>query len=176
MLSDLDLRNLISAKRLVVTPFEKEMIRENGIDMTLSNGVGRHKKMPDDFVMDPYDEKAIASAFEIGRAAGRVVIGAHEHVLLSINEYLELPDDLMALVELRSTLARHGLSMPPTYVDAGYKGTIVLEVVNNAPYKISLKVSERFAHMIFIKTLNRVIRPYTGGYQGQRGVNLPKKL
>ena len=69
----------------------------------------------------------------------QIVIGAKEQVLLSTLEHVTLPDDLVGMVELRSTWARHGLSMPPTIIDAGFSGTVTLEVINNAPYKIGIK-------------------------------------
>ena len=176
VLSDFDLSNMIRSKRLVIDPFTKDIIRENGIDFRLDNEVAHHKNLGKDFIMDPSDANMIASAYDLEKNLDKIVIGSREQVLLSTMEYMELPDDIMSMVELRSTWARHGLCMPPTIVDAGFKGNITLEVFNNAPYSIALKPGVRFAHMIFIKTSNKVTNLYAGKYSGQRGVKLPKVI
>ena len=174
ILSDFDLMNLIRSKRLSIEPFSPDIVRENGIDFRLDSEIGRHKDMDDRFVMDPHNEESIHSAYEITKGLDTILIGGKEQVLLTTIEEIAVPDDLVGMVELRSTWARHGLSMPPTIIDAGFKGTVTLEVINNAPYKIALKPHVRFAHIIFVKTSSRVEKSYSGKYLGQKGVKLPK--
>ncbi|MDE1855695.1 MAG: dCTP deaminase [Candidatus Micrarchaeota archaeon] len=176
ILSDFDLMNMIKSKRLIVDPFAESIVRENGIDFRLADEIGRHKHMQEGFVMEPTDKDTIESAFEIERGVKEIIVGGKEQVLLSTNEFISMPDDVVGFVELRSTWARHGLSMPPTIIDAGFKGTITLEVINNAPYKIRLKPMSRFAHIVFIKATSRVENAYQGGYNSQRGVRLPKPV
>jgi len=178
ILSDLDLANMIRSKRLKIDPFIEEIVRENGIDFRLAPQVGRHNTgMGELFVMDPSNEQMIESAYRIENDVEKIVIGAKEQVLLSTLEHVTLPDDLVGMVELRSTWARHGLSMPPTIIDAGFSGTVTLEVINNAPYSIGIKPLTRFAHIIFVKTTSMVEKSYSkGSYTGQRGVKLPKAL
>ncbi|MDE1857423.1 MAG: dCTP deaminase [Candidatus Micrarchaeota archaeon] len=176
VMADFDLRAAIQTKRLVIEPFHDDSIRENGIDFRLDDEIARHKEFYKDFTLDPTDESHVNNTYEVTKKPGSMVIKPHEQVLLSTVEYLEMPDDVVGFVELRSSWARHGLSMPPTIVDAGFKGTITLEVVNNAPYAIRLLPGMRFAHIIFIKTNNRVGSAYSGTYNGQRGVRLPKVL
>ncbi|MFP3219959.1 MAG: dCTP deaminase [Candidatus Marsarchaeota archaeon] len=175
MLSDFDLQNLIKSGRLMITPFSEEIIRENGVDLRLSDEIARHNDLGKEFILDPSDEAAIARTYSVTKSE-ELIIRPSEQVLLSTYEYVEMPDDLMGFVELRSTWARHGLSIPPTIVDAGFKGTITLEVVNNAPYGIALKPMMRFAHVVFAKTLSKVERSYSGFYSGQKGIRLPKKI
>ncbi|MDP7975118.1 MAG: dCTP deaminase [Thermoprotei archaeon] len=173
MLSDFDLKNLIASGRLVVEPFSEEVVRENGLDLRLSDEVARHQGREEP--LDPSKEEDVLRSYTVSKSE-TYVVQPGEQVLLSTLERLEMPDDLMGLVELRSTWARHGLSIPPTIVDAGFRGTITLEVVNNAPYGLLLKRGQRFAHVVFARTLSRVERPYGGFYSGQRGVTLPKKI
>ncbi|MDE1825335.1 MAG: dCTP deaminase [Candidatus Micrarchaeota archaeon] len=176
ILSDFDLKNMIASKRLLIDPFSESIVRENGVDFRLADEIGRHKQMGEDFVMDPSDKDMIGSAFQIEKEVGEIVVKGKEQVLLSTNEFIGMPDDVVGFVELRSTWARHGLSMPPTIIDAGFKGTITLEVINNAPYKIRLRPMTRFAHIVFIKATSRVENAYQGNYNSQRGVRLPKPV
>ena len=176
ILSDFDLSSAIKGKRLIVEPFEDELIRENGLDLRLDNEVGRHTVPAEDFIMDPSNEENIKSAYNIEKNVTEIILKPKEQVLLTTHEQIALPDDLMGFVELRSTWARHGLSMPPTIIDAGFAGNVTLEVINNAPYPIKLRHLQRFAHIIFSKTSSRVTNVYSGQYKGQRGVRLPKPL
>jgi deoxycytidine triphosphate deaminase len=87
-------------------------------------------------------------------------------------ETLELPDDLMAFVELRSSWARRGFFLPPTIVDAGFKGNLTLEMLTFM-HEPEVAVGKRFAHLIFAKT-SSPCEPYTGMYTGQTGITKSK--
>ena len=176
ILSNYDLKSMVKSRRLVISPFYKDTIRENGVDMRLADEIARHASHNSDFVMDPLDPAKIKSGFKIEKHKKEMVLDSKEQVLLSTYEYIEVPDDIAGFVELRSTWARHGLSMPPTIIDAGFKGTITLEVINNAPYKILLRPRQRFAHVIFVKLASKADAPYSGYYNGQVGIRLPQPI
>lgn len=177
ILSDFDLNNFIKDKRLIVRPFDKEIIRENGLDLRLSGEVARHNlKRGKEFVIDPSDEKTLRDEYIIEKKKDGIIVEPGTQVLLSTIEFVALPDNLVGFVELRSTWARHGLFMPPTIIDAGFAGTITLEVFNSSRFPMLLRPKVRFAHVIFATTLNRVKNAYKGKYLNQRGVKLPKKL
>lgn len=177
ILSDFDLENYIREGRLVVKPFEKEIIRENGIDLRLSDEVAIHNPdRPATKIVDPSDEKSIADEYVVKKKQKEIIIQPHTQILLSTHEVVGLPDTLMGFVELRSTWARHGLFMPPTIIDAGFQGNITLEVFNSSKFPILLRPKVRFAHVIFAATLNRVRNAYKGAYLNQKGIHLPKKI
>ena len=178
ILSDFDLDNYIRDKRLVIDPFDRSCVKENGIDLKLEGEIAiMNEKLGKDFILDPYNEEHIKKEYTVVKSkVEKLIIPSRAHVMLTTVESVKMPDNLMGFVELRSTWARHGLSMPPTIIDVGFEGTITLEVVNNAPFGISIKPYERFAHVIFATTLNRVKTEYKGFYSGQRGIRLPKAL
>jgi dCTP deaminase len=176
ILSDVDLLEAIRNKRLLIQPFSDDTVRENGIDLRLADEIAHHSGVGEDFLMDPSNEDSIRKCFRIEKGAGSMVVKAGEHVLLSTHEYMEMPDDLVGFIELRSTWARHGLSLPPTIIDAGFKGTVTLAVSNNAPYSIALKPQQRFAHIVFVRTSSKVKNTYSGGYFEQRGIKIPKAV
>lgn len=95
----------------------------------------------------------------------RTTLGRAEFTLGRTREIVTMPNDLMAFVQLRSTWARKGFMLPPTVIDAGFSGSITLEIVafnclNHLP------IGERFAHVIFAK-LASPSEPYRGKYQNQ---------
>ncbi len=175
ILSDFDLRGYIKDSRLVVKPFNENTVRENGIDLRVGNEIAvRNESLGTGFVVDPYDEKSVSNAYVVKKEMHEFIVPRMTQILMVTKEYLELPDNLVGFVELRSTWCRHGISIPPSIIDAGFRGTITLEVINNGPYPIKLKPGTRFAHVIFATTLNRVKKAYAGSYLGQQGVRPPK--
>ena len=56
------------------------------------------------------------------------LLAAGTFTLGTTAEYIKMPNDLMAFVQLRSTWARQGIMLPPTVVDAGFEGNITLEI------------------------------------------------
>ncbi|MCD6324161.1 MAG: dCTP deaminase [Desulfurococcales archaeon] len=173
ILSDFDLMSYIKSGRLRIEPFTDEIIRENGVDLRLGSEVARLQRTED--VLDTGDRDVNLRKFFKVERGEEFVIMPYEKVLLTTLEYIKLPPDVMAFVELRSSFARLGLTLPPTIIDAGFEGNITLEVEGSA-FPVKVYKGQRFAHVIFAKTLNPVESPYRGRYQGQRGVTLPKLL
>jgi len=60
-----------------------------------------------------------------------------------------------------------------TVVDAGFKGQIVIEVVGSA-FPVKLYAGDRFLHLVLVRLSSPAQKPYSGNYQGQKGVRLPK--
>ncbi|PWM64612.1 MAG: dCTP deaminase, partial [Clostridiales bacterium] len=93
-----------------------------------------------------------------------------QFVLATTMEYFELPDDLTAFVEGRSSLGRMGLFIQNAgWVDPGFKGEITLELFNANRCAIELKSGRRVGQLVFAKMDFPALNPYSGKYQGQRG-------
>jgi len=98
-------------------------------------------------------------------ASEREMLSSGQFTLGRTREYIKMPNDLMAFVQLRSTWARKGFMLPPTVIDAGFEGTITLEIVSFGDDN-RLPIGQRFAHIIF-QQLSSAAMPYRGKYQGQ---------
>lgn len=99
--------------------------------------------------------------------ADRQLVNAPFFYLGCTAEVIEMPDDLMAFVEIRSTWARSGFFLPPTIIDAGFRGNITLEVLKIGTAEIP--IGKPFAHIVFAKLTSPSL-PYRGKYDGQRGI------
>ena len=168
ILGDRDLKYYLEKGWIKIVPFSEEIVRENGIDLRISSQFARLKKT--ERVFDTTEK--IENFYETVNS-NDIIIYPHEHILMTTMEYIELPNDVMAFVNLRSTFARLGLSIPPTIVDAGFKGQLTIEVVGSE-FPIKLESGQRFLHLIFARTLTPVEKPYNGKYQGQENVTLPR--
>jgi len=174
MLSGKEIRRLISLGELVVEPFDEESIRENGLDLRIGDEVARLINNPRPLDPDNVSQEELGEYYKVLRIDDSFVIQPYMKVLVSTLEYIKMPVNIAALVELRSTFARLGLSIPPTIVDAGFEGQLTLEIHGGA-FPVILRKGTRFAHVVFMDVRGEPV-PYKGRYQGQRGVTLPRPL
>ncbi len=98
------------------------------------------------------------------------VLLPNQFVLATTMEYFELPNDLTAFVEGRSSLGRMGLFIQNAgWVDPGFKGEITLELYNVNRCAIELKAGRRVGQLVFSRMDAMALNPYNGKYQGQKG-------
>lgn len=163
----------IETGKLKIVPFEPSLVTENGIDLRIDREVYICKKF--DFDIYVYlDSSNPEDLFEKKVFDKYITIKPKEFALVTTVEYIELPENIVGLCNLRSTLARWGLSIPPTVVDAGFRGTLTIELVNNTNFVINIPVYTPFLHLILLET--KGTSRYNGNYQGQLGVTLPKRV
>lgn len=163
ILSDGTLQNMISSKALVVEPLQKESIQPASIDCHL----GSNFLIVEDRQMNTIelDEEIIYREIE----GDEIVIPAQSFLLATTQEYIELPDNLTAFVEGRSSIGRIGLFIQNAgWVDPGFKGQITLELYNANSLPIRLKAGRRICQLVFCKMDEAALKPYAGKYQGQR--------
>jgi dCTP deaminase len=102
------------------------------------------------------------------------VIHPGEFVLGRTLEWVELPDDIVARIEGKSSLGRLGLIVHATagFCDPGWKGTLTLELNNLTRVPIILHPGLLIAQLSFMTLDAPALRPYGSEalgshYQGQ---------
>lgn len=99
-----------------------------------------------------------------------IVIQPHEFVLAASQELFDMPNDVCAEVKDKSSLARLGLQVFNTIIEAGWRGRLTIEIYNNSANQIRLSKGMGIAQIVFHK-LNCI--PFTtyadrqGKYQNQ---------
>jgi len=161
ILSDFDLKWYIETERLKIDPLFEDSIQQNGIDLHLAGEM----KIPKSRKVFDLEKEVYSNPWYDSIISRELVTPPHRKVLCRTIEYIEMPLNLMGFCYLRSTFARAGLSIPPTIVDAGFKGTLTVEIKGSEfPVKIYSKTP--FMHLILMKLSSYAI-PYKGKYQGQ---------
>jgi dCTP deaminase len=114
---------------------------------------------------------------ELGEASAAFILDPGVFTLATTLERVKIPNNLVARVEGKSSLARLGLLVHVTagFIDPGFHGTITLEMMNLSPRPIDLTVGMRICQLSFSRVDGRVERPYghpalRSKYQGQQGV------
>jgi dUTP pyrophosphatase len=82
--------------------------------------------------------------------------------LVTCNEIINLPNDIMALAAPRSSLLRCGASMENAVWDAGYSGRSQSLLVIHNSRGLTIFRNARFNQLVFF----RLARPVSKGYQG----------
>ncbi len=164
ILSDKTLTKMLEEKTLVVEPIEKEQIQPASIDIRLGNTFS---------IVEDTSTGIINLENEIKYktiTSDSYILLPNQFVLATTMEYFDLPDDLTAFVEGRSSLGRMGLFIQNAgWVDPGFKGEITLELYNANRCAIELKAGRRVGQLVFAKMDDTALNPYNGKYQGQRG-------
>jgi dCTP deaminase len=171
--SDGTLRRLVEEGRLVVDPWDPEMVQPASIDLRLGDSFrvfSNHKITAIDLRELPPNltEEVVIDADE------PFVIHPGEFCLGRTMERVELPDDLVARVEGKSSLGRLGLIVHATagFVDPGWNGTLTLELNNLTRVPIKLYAGLPIAQLSVMALDRAAERPYGSPelgshYQGQ---------
>ena len=173
VLSDRDIAAALAAGRVKVEPYDAADLQPSSIDLHLDRSfrVFRNNRYPYIDVRSPQPDLT-----ELLSVADEEPFVLHpgEFVLGQTLEWVELPDDLVARLEGKSSLGRLGLLIHSTagYVDPGWKGKLTLELSNVAKLPIALYFGMKIGQISFFQMSSPVDRPYGSAglgskYQGQ---------
>lgn len=161
MLSDVDIREAVGNGRLRVTPQPDDMaFQPASLDIRL----GDMEKSPCPCILCQDDNEV----------RWRILPG--DFLLGSTMEFVEMPNDIAARVEGKSSLGRLGLAVHITagFIDPGFAGNITLEFKNMGNEEIVLRKGQYIAQLSFHMLTTPAARPYGSPglwshYQGQVG-------
>ncbi len=105
------------------------------------------------------------------------VIPPNSFVLAESVETIRMPRNVTGLVLCKSTYIRAGVLIPTTVLEAGWEGTITLEIGNVTPLPAKIYANEGIAQVLFFEGDELCDVSYAdrkGKYQNQAGVVLPR--
>ena len=173
VLSDGTIRRLIEAGRIRIEPWDPAMVQPASIDLRLGRSfrVFHNHRITAVDLGDPPSELTEQVIVEDD---GTFVIHPGEFCLGRTEEWVELPDDVVARIEGKSSLGRLGLVVHATagFCDPGWKGTLTLELNNLTRVPIKLYPGLPIAQLSFMTLDAPAERPYGSEalgshYQGQ---------
>lgn len=166
ILSDRDIKKALANRSIVVKPKPNlnTQLGSSSLDLRLGYHfrVFKHRRRP---FIDPLDPDTITGMTEEIKISQKepYVIQPGEFVLASILEWVELPDDISARIDGRSSLGRIGLVIHSTagHIDAGFKGSITMEMTNIGMMPILLYPEMRICQLVFEPLSSPADRPYS---------------
>ena len=165
ILSKPDIQRLLQQKQPLIDGCIdiEEQLQPNGIDLTLreiamfqSSGkiavINSQRMVPD-----------LAPLIFDGLGFIDLMPGAY---IITYNEIVHLPNDIMALARPRSSLLRCGINIATAVWDAGYHGRSqsLMIVYNSQGFR--LQQNARIVQLIFLR-LTQKTEGYQGAYQGE---------
>ena len=173
VLSDGTIRRLIEDGRIKIDPYDAALIQPASIDLRLGDSFRvfhNHRAAAIDLREPPsgLTEEVVLHGEEA------FVIHPGEFCLGRTLEWVELPDDIVARIEGKSSIGRLGLIVHATagFCDPGWKGTLTLELNNLTRVPIKLYPGLLIAQLSFMALDRAAERPYGSPelgshYQGQ---------
>jgi dCTP deaminase len=169
VLSDRDIRAEIEAGRIVIDPFVPEAVQPSSVDLHLDNRfrVFRNSRYP--YIDVREEQPELTELVEIG-GDDPFILHPGEFVLGSTLERVQLPDDVVARLDGKSSLGRLGLLIHSTagFVDPGWDGNLTLELSNVANLPITLYDGMRIGQISFQRMSSPVEVAYGDSRLGSR--------
>ena len=175
VLSDRTIRRLLGEGRIVIDPYDETLLQPSSVDVRVDRffRVFHNARYPFIDVKEPQEE--LTELVEIADDQP-FILHPGEFVLGSTLERVQLPDDLVARLEGKSSLGRLGLLIHSTagFVDPGWDGHVTLELSNVANLPITIYYAMKIGQLSFVQLTEPAERPYGSDalgskYQGQRG-------
>ena len=173
VLSDRDIRAALEARRIRIDPYDPECLQPSSVDLHLDREFRVFRSNRYAYIDVREQQPDLTELIRIDDEVP-FILHPGEFVLGQTLEWVELPDDLVARLEGKSSLGRLGLLIHSTagYVDPGWKGTLTLELSNVANLPITLYCGMKIGQISFFRMTSPVERPYGSPalhskYQGQ---------
>ncbi len=174
VLSDGTILQLVQEGQIRIEPWDPELVQPASVDLRLGDSFR---------VFHNYRVSTIDLRYPPENLTEEVVVPEDEAFVIHPGEFclgrtlewVELPDDVVARIEGKSSLGRLGLIVHATagFCDPGWKGTLTLELNNLTRVPIQLYPGLPIAQLSFMTLDAPARRPYGSPglgshYQGQR--------
>ena len=176
ILVDWQILDRINRGYITIDPFDPKLVQPNSLDIRLGDHFVWYE--PGDEVIDPYLEETISSDTK-EMTAESVVIEPGHFMLAETLEVISLPDNIVASIEGKSSIARLGVELHQTggWIDAGFTGSITLEMCNVNQRPVKVYAGMPIGQLVFYTT-ERASRPYNlkgdAKYMNQRQATLSR--
>ena len=90
--------------------------------------------------------------------------------LVATVERIELSENFLGILHVRSSLAREGIVASLALVDPGFHGQLTVSLYNAGDRLVSLRKGERFIQLSLLRLGVPATHAYAGKYQNSRGV------
>src|SRR5918998_963812 len=175
LLSDRDLRKELESGRLLLDPWDPQMLQPSSIDVRLDRFFRVFQNSRYTHIDPAQQQDELTSPVETA-GDDPFVLHPGEFVLGSTFEQVALPDDLAGRLEGKSSLGRLGPLTHSTagFIDPGFTGHITLELSNVANLPITLWPGMKIGQLCLFRLSSPAENPYGSAavgskYQGQRG-------
>ncbi len=155
ILPDKSIKKAIEKGQLVVEPFDGKNLTPNGIDLSIEGEIRRGINNGEELLWT-------------GNVDKRFTVAPLTAFRVQSKEWLELPANLVGMLELKTKYARAGIIPAFGKVDAGYKGKLSLTLFNGTEKHQQFQVGSTIVQISFILMEDSAEKLYSkrsGNYQ-----------
>ena len=152
VLSDRTIKEELAKGRIVIDPLGEGCIQPASVDVHLDRRLLVFRNSRRALIDIREDMTDLTEIMEIEDDTP-FILHPGEFVLASTLENIELPDDLVARLEGKSSLGRIGLLIHSTagYVDPGWKGHLTLELSNVSNLPVTLYYGMKIGQVSYLR-------------------------
>jgi dCTP deaminase len=156
MLSDQEIRRSMGENEFDIEPFNEDSLQPASYDLRVG---------PSAFV------SSAKETVDVSRK-GLIVVEPGDFAIVETLERVRFGPQTAAQLGLRSEYARQGLlMMSGPQIDPGFRGSLVIRLVNLAPKNVALPYEAPFLTAQFFHLGKPVAKPYDGPRQDQAGIS-----
>ncbi len=129
----------------LICPFDEKLLGSSSYDLTIQ-----------DIIVDKEGTKKSQYKLESG-----------ESVFISTAQTVNIPNDLIGLIENKTWRVRQGLEVLATPHQPGISTRIFIKVTNTSPDEIKIEANEKIAQIYFEAIKGLVNQPYDGAFNNE---------
>lgn len=111
------------------------------LNFTLDNGAKKPEKA-----------HSTDAGFDLFLREKLVIMANSESILVDTGVHIEIPNGYMGLCLPRSSISKKGILIHTGVIDAGYTGSIKINVQNILNYPVSFEQGERIAQLVILSS------------------------
>jgi dCTP deaminase len=118
----------------------------------------------------PFDQSCLNGAgYDLRVSEDTAILPGHNQLVATL-ERVELSENLVGTLHIRSTLARAGVIASLALVDPGYRGQLTILLFNSGEKPFSMPGNSSFLQMTMHRLGVKTRHPYAGKYQDSQGI------
>jgi dCTP deaminase len=121
-------------------------------------------------LITPFDSSCLNGAGYDLRLAEKLEMQPGQRILVATLERVELGEDLVGTLHIRSSLARAGIIASLALVDPGFRGQLTILLYNAGNGRFTMDRNDRFLQIAIHQLGTKTLRPYRGKYQDSQGI------
>lgn len=161
ILSDKDIKRYLKEGKLKIEPLDEEHIQGACVDLSLGNEFRIFKVISTPYIDPKLPVDGYTEVFKTSDDKP-FVLHPGEFVLGCVKEYIKMPEDLMGIVDGRSSLGRLGVVVHATAagINPGWEGIFTLEITNIGKMPVALYPGMKICKLVLHKLSSKAEKPY----------------
>lgn len=181
ILSDRDIKKVLKEGKLKIEPIEdpEMQIQPAWVDLRLGNEFRIFKSTSISYIDPKVPIDGYTEVIKV-KDDKPFVLHPGEFVLGVTKEYIKMPDDLMGVIDGRSSMGRLGVVIHTTSagINPGWEGIFTLEITNVGKMPVALYPGMRICKLVLHQLTSKPDKPYYlkkgAKYQKQSGTEESK--